>query len=190
MPGRGHVEIAQAVLEAGGRILQLRDKRACDRDLVQTGIRLRELTRAYKALLIVNDRVDVALAVEADGVHLGQEDMPLLIARRLMGEGAIIGISAETVEEAVQAEAEGANYLGVGPMFSTGTKPDAGSPVGPERLRQIKRHVQIPVFGIGGISRRNYHIVREAGADGICVIGAVVTAQDMQEAVRDFVSEW
>lgn len=189
MPGRGHLEIAQAVLEAGGRILQLRDKRASTRELVQIGMRLRELTRSYNAILIVNDRVDVALAVEADGVHLGQEDMPMLIARRLMGEGAIIGISVETVEEAVKAEAEGADYLGVGPMFSTVTKPDAGSPVGPERLRQIKRQIQIPVFGIGGINHGNFREVLEAGADGVCVIGAIVAAQDMQLAVRGFVIE-
>lgn len=188
-PGRGHIEIAQAVLEAGGRILQLRDKHASTRELVQTGIRLRELTRAYHALLIVNDRVEVALAVEADGVHLGQEDMPLPLARQLMGEQAIIGISAATIEEAVQAESEGANYLGVGPMFATGTKPDAGLPVGPERLKEIKQHVRIPVFGIGGISPQNYRIVLEAGADGVCVIGAIATAPDMQEAVKSFLIE-
>jgi thiamine-phosphate pyrophosphorylase len=189
MPGRGHIEIAKAVLEAGARILQLRDKQATTRELVHTGIRLRELTRAYNALLIVNDRVDIAQAVQADGVHLGQEDMPLPLARQLMGEQAIIGISAETTEEAVRAESEGANYLGVGPMFSTSTKPDAGSPVGPERLKEIKRHVHLPVFGIGGITHQNYRLVLEAGADGICVIGAIVTAPDMQEAVRGFVMD-
>lgn len=187
VPGRGHKEIAEAVLEAGAPILQLRDKQATVRELVQTGRSLRDMTRAYNAVFIVNDRIDVALAVEADGVHLGQEDIPLPLARRLMGERAIIGASVETVEEAVQAESEGANYLGVGPMFATDTKPDAGSPVGPERLHEIKQHVQIPVFGIGGISHQNYHVVLEAGADGICVIGAIVTAPDMREAVQQFI---
>lgn len=186
MPGRGHIEIAEAVLKTGARILQLRDKHASTLELVRAGTRLRELTRAYGACFLVNDRVDIALAVEADGVHLGQADMPLPSARKLMGEQAIIGISAETVEEAVRAEADGASYLGVGPMFITGTKPDAGVPVGIERLREIKQHVQIPVFGIGGIHHENYLAVLNAGADGVCVIGAIVTAPDMSEAVRQF----
>jgi thiamine-phosphate pyrophosphorylase len=103
----------------------------------------------------VNDRLDVALAIEADGVHLGQDDLPVSLARRIAGERLLIGVSVETVEEARQAEADGADYLGVGPMFATHTKPDAGAPVGPERLRAIKHAVRIPVFGIGGITLQN-----------------------------------
>ncbi len=186
--GGGHIAGARMALQGGARIIQLRDKEATTRQLVEYAQALRALTREYHALLIINDRLDVALAVEADGVHLGQDDLPVPLARRLAGEEFIIGVSAETVDEAVRAEAEGADYLGVGPMFATATKPDAGTPVGPERLREIKRHVRIPVFGIGGITLANAPQVREAGADGICVISAILTAPDPVEATRQFMA--
>ncbi len=185
---RDPIEGAQLALEGGARIIQLRDKQATTRQLVQTGLTLRELTRRYGAILIVNDRLDVAIAIEADGVHLGQDDMPAALARRIVGEHFIIGVSAETVEEAVQAEADGANYLGVGPMFATTTKPDAGAPVGPERLRLIKQAVSIPVFGIGGITQENAGAVLAAGADGICVISAIMGAADPKEATQRLVA--
>ncbi|MFN7016052.1 MAG: thiamine phosphate synthase [Fimbriimonadales bacterium] len=185
---RDPIEGAQLALEGGARIIQLRDKQATTRQLVQTGLTLRELTRRYGAILIVNDRLDVAIAIEADGVHLGQDDMPAALARRIAGEHFIIGVSAETVEEAVQAEADGANYLGVGPMFATTTKPDAGTPVGPERLRIIKQAVSIPVFGIGGITQENAGAVLAAGADGICVISAIMGAADPKEATQRLVA--
>lgn len=178
------VEGSRLALEGGARILQLRDKQATTRRLVEVGLALRQLTRTYGALLIVNDRVDVALAVEADGVHLGQDDMPLPLARRLVGSQMLIGISAETVDEARQAEAEGADYLGVGPMFATHTKPDAGMPVGSQRVREIKAVVSLPVFGIGGITHANASEVLAAGADGICVISAVFGAPDPLSATR------
>jgi thiamine-phosphate pyrophosphorylase len=183
---RDPIETAQAVLQAGGRLLQLRDKSATTRELVRVGQELRTLTRQYGAHLIVNDRLDVALAIEADGVHLGQDDLPVSLARRIAGERLLIGVSVETVEEARQAEADGADYLGVGPMFATHTKPDAGAPVGPERLRAIKHAVRIPVFGIGGITLQNAPAVLAAGADGICVISAIVGAPDPEAAARAF----
>lgn len=185
---RDPIESAQLVLEGGARIVQLRAKQATTRQLVQIGQALRELTRQYNALLIVNDRLDVALAVGADGVHLGQDDLPVPLARRIAGDALLIGVSAETLDEARQAEQEGANYLGVGPMFATTTKPDAGLPVGPERLRAIKQAVSIPVFGIGGITLENASAVLQAGADGICVISAILAAPDPREATRQFVA--
>ncbi|MCX7993234.1 MAG: thiamine phosphate synthase [Fimbriimonadales bacterium] len=183
---RDPIEGARLVLEGGARIIQLRDKQATTRQLVEAGLKLRELTRRHGAILIVNDRLDVALAIGADGVHLGQDDMPVPLARKIAGENFLIGVSVETVEEARQAEAEGAHYLGVGPMFATATKPDAGAPVGPERLRAIKQAVSIPVFGIGGITLENALAVLKAGADGICVISAIMGAADPQEATRQF----
>jgi thiamine-phosphate pyrophosphorylase len=183
---RDPLETARAVLQAGVRLLQLRDKTATTRQLVQIGQQLRALTRQHDARLIVNDRLDVALAVEADGVHLGQDDLPVSLARRIAGKHLLIGVSAETIEEARQAEADGADYLGVGPMFATPTKPDAGAPVGPERLRVIKHAVRIPVFGIGGVTLQNAPAVLNAGADGICVISAIVGATDPEAAARAF----
>ncbi|MCS7065927.1 MAG: thiamine phosphate synthase, partial [Fimbriimonadales bacterium] len=175
-------------LQGGARIIQLRDKEATTRQLVEYAQALRTLTREYNALLIINDHLDVALAVEADGVHLGRDDMPVPLARRIAGEQLIIGVSAETVDEAVRAEAEGADYLGVGPMFATATKPDAGVPIGPERLREIKQRVRIPVFGIAGITLENAPQVLQAGADGICVISAILNAPDPIEATRQFIA--
>lgn len=183
---RDPIATAQQVLAAGVRLLQLRDKTATTRELVRVGQELRALTRQYDAYLIVNDRLDVALAVEADGVHLGQDDLPVPLARRIAGERLLIGVSAETVAEAIEAESAGADYLGVGPMFATATKPDAGAPVGPERLRAIKQAVRIPVFGIGGITLQNAPAVLEAGADGICVVSAIVGAPDPATAARQF----
>lgn len=185
---RDPVESVRQVLEGGVRLVQLRAKHATARELVQMGQAIRTLTRQYGALFIVNDRLDIALAVEADGVHLGQDDLPVPLARKLAGAAFIIGVSAETLEEAQRAEAEGADYLGVGPMFATTTKPDAGTPVGPERLRLIKQAVAIPVYGIGGITLQNAPLVMQAGADGICVISAIIGAPDPTEATRQFLS--
>jgi len=185
---RDPVESVRLVLEGGARLVQLRAKHATARELAQMGQAIRALTRRYGALFIVNDRLDIALAVEADGVHLGQDDLPVPLARKLAGDAFIIGVSAETLEEAQRAEAEGADYLGVGPMFATTTKPDAGVPVGPERLRAIKQVVSIPVYGIGGITSQNAPLVMQAGADGVCVISAIIGAPDPTEATRQLLS--
>lgn len=182
--GRSHLEVAQAAIRGGATVVQLRDKEATTRQLVETGRVLRDLTRERGVTFIVNDRVDVALAVEADGVHLGVDDMPVPIARRLMGPGAIIGFSPETVEQARQAEAEGADYLGVGAVFGTGTKPDAGPPIGVEGLRAMVRAVSIPVVAIGGITADNAAQCIRAGAAGVAVISAVVAAEDVEAAAR------
>lgn len=182
--GRSHLEVARAAIRGGATVIQLRDKEATTRELVETGQRLRALTREMDVTFIVNDRVDVALAVEADGVHLGVDDMPVPIARRLMGPEAIIGFSPETVEQARQAEADGADYLGVGAVFGTGTKPDAGPPIGLEGLREMVQAVSIPVVAIGGITADNAARCIRAGAAGVAVISAVIVAEDIEAAAR------
>ncbi len=182
--GRSHLEVAQAAIRGGATVIQLRDKEATTRQLVETGRLLRDLTREKGVTFIVNDRVDVALAVEADGVHLGVDDMPVSIARRLMGPEAIIGFSPETVEQARQAEAEGADYLGVGAVFGTGTKPDAGPPIGVEGLREMVQAVSIPVVAIGGVTADNAASCIRAGAAGVAVVSAVVAAEDVEAAAR------
>lgn len=182
--GRSHLEVAQAAIRGGATVVQLRDKEATTRELVETGRVLRDLIREMGVTFIVNDRVDVALAVEADGVHLGVDDMPVPIARRLMGSRAIIGFSPETLQQARQAEANGADYLGVGAVFGTGTKPDSGPSIGVEGLREMVQAVSIPVVAIGGITADNATQCIQAGAAGVAVISAVVAAEDVEAAAR------
>jgi len=144
--------------------------------------------RAAGGLLIVNDRLDVALAADADGLHVGPDDLPVAMARRLLRPGMVLGASAGTVEEAVAAERDGADYLGVGAVFEArGSKADAGAPVGPERVRAIRAAVQIPIVGIGGIKAENAASVVEAGADGVAVITGVVAAPDIAVAAARLV---
>jgi thiamine-phosphate pyrophosphorylase len=134
--------------------------------------------------LIVNDRVDVALAIDADGVHVGQDDMPAPLARRLLGAGRILGVSAGTVEEALQAQADGADYLGTGDVYGTPSKADAGAPIGVAGLAAVARAVAIPVVAIGGIQVGNAAAAIRAGASGVAVISAVVGAPDPEAAAR------
>ncbi len=182
--GRTDVEVATAALTGGATVVQLRGKDLTGADLVRVGQRLRELTRIHGGLLIVNDRVDVALAVGADGAHVGQDDLPAPDARRLLGPDRLLGVSARTVGEAVCAARDGADYIGFGPVFPTLTKGDAGSPSGLEELRRVCAAVAIPVVAIGGIAAGNAGAVIAAGAAGVAVIAAVVGVPDSAAATR------
>ncbi|GFN22045.1 thiamine phosphate synthase [Thermanaeromonas sp. C210] len=186
--GRQTLEVVRQALAGGATVIQLREKNWTARALVEVGREIRKLTREAGAGFIVNDRLDVALAVEADGVHLGQDDLPASIARRLLGPGRILGVSVGSVEEAWDAQAAGADYLGVGPIFATGSKADAGQPVGPELISTLKRVVSIPLVAIGGINRENAAGVVAAGADGVAVISAVVSARDVRAAAAELLS--
>lgn len=183
--GRGDEEVVTAALAGGVTAVQLRGKEMSTRELVAVGERLREITRRAGALFLVNDRLDVALAVEADGVHLGQDDLPLDRARRLAGRRFIIGISAENPREAQEAEAGGADYIGAGTVFPTGTKPDAGRPIGLDGLAAIVAAVKIPVVAIGGINAANAAAVLKTGATGIAVVSAIVAAADITAAAAE-----
>ena len=183
--GRSHIEIAEAAIRGGADVIQLRDKTAPGGRLYRVALELRKLTREANVAFLVNDRLDVALAADADGVHLGQEDLPASAARKILGPVKILGISAETVEEAVLAEKEGADSLGVGPVFEArGTKADAGEPAGPDLIARIRSHTRLPIVAIGGIHAGNARMVREAGAEAAAVISAVVAADDIAEAAR------
>ena len=187
--GRDMVTVARAALAGGATVIQLRDKTASTRQLVEAGQALRQLTGQYGALLIVNDRIDVALAVDADGAHVGQDDMPGEIARRLLGANRILGMSAGTMEEAQAALAAGADYLGVGPTFATRTKADAGAPIGTQLLRDLSSvHSEVPLVAIGGITADNAGAIIEAGATGVAVITAVVNAEDIEAATKRIVN--
>lgn len=183
--GRTHAEIAGLAIAGGADAIQLRDKNCSSRELIQTGRALREITRRNATLFIVNDRLDVAIACEADGVHLGQGDMRTDVARQIAPSGFIIGVSVSSVEEAILAEREGADYVALSPTFSTGSKPDAGPGHGLKVLRDIRRKVSVPVIAIGGITRENIGDVIDAGADGVAVISAVAGATDITAAARD-----
>jgi thiamine-phosphate pyrophosphorylase len=183
--GRSHVEIAEAAIRGGADVIQLRDKTASGRLLYEIAIALRRLTRDAGVPFIVNDRLDVALAADADGVHVGRHDLPAAAARRILGPGRILGVSAETLEDAVTAARDGADYLGVGPVFEArSSKADAGEPLGLDLVARIRRECRLPIVAIGGIDAGNARLVRDAGADAAAVISAVVSADDIAEAAR------
>jgi thiamine-phosphate pyrophosphorylase len=164
-------DMVWSVLEAGISFIQYREKERTRREIYDEALRLRELTLSWKATLIVNDHADIALAVGADGVHLGQDDLPLKEARRIMGS-RIVGISTHSLAQAKEAEAGGADYIGFGPIFQTTTK-DAGAPQGVDILRTIKQNVSIPVVAIGGINIGNITDVMKAGADAAAIATAI-----------------
>lgn len=174
--GRSTVEVVAAAVSGGVTCVQLREKHCSTREFLEEARRVRELLVGTGVPLIINDRLDVALAVAADGVHLGQNDMHLSDARRLVGERIVIGISAESVADAIRAEAEGADYIGVSPVFTTPTKMDTAPPLGLEGLREIRRAVSLPLVAIGSIRHDNAAEVLRAGADGLAVVSAIVSA--------------
>ena len=176
-------EMVKLVLDAGITCIQYREKQRTRREICDMAIKLRELTRSYNAVFIINDYADIALAVEADGVHLGQDDLPLREARKIMGR-RIIGISTHSLEQAKEAEAGGADYIGFGPVFPTTTK-DAGAPKGVDILTIIKQNCSIPVVAIGGISSGTIADVMNAGADAVAVATAICKG-DITQNVKSF----
>jgi len=182
---RTHAEIAMLAIAGGADAIQLRDKSCSNRELIRIGRTIREITCRSATLFIVNDRLDVALACGANGVHLGQGDMRTDVARQITPPGFIIGVSVSNADEACRAEREGADYVALSPTFSTGSKQDAGPGHGLSVLREIRRNVALPVIAIGGIHCGNVGEVIGAGADGVAVISAVVGAADITAAARD-----
>ena len=180
-----HAEIAQRAIAGGADVIQLRDKDCGCRELIRIGRTLREITKKSGTLFIINDRLDVALACGADGVHLGQDDICAVVARQLSPPGFIIGISVGTVAEAVRAEQDGADYIALSPVFSTTSKYNAGPGHGLEVLRQIRRNVSLPIIAIGGINRDNVREVITAGANSVAVISCVVGRPDITFAARE-----
>ena len=180
--GRSLVEVVAEAVAGGVTCVQLREKDCSTRDFLQEALALKALLQPLRVPLIINDRVDIALAVAADGVHLGQTDMPISLARRLLGPNCLIGISAESVADAVEAEQQGADYIGISPVFSTPTKTDTAPALGLEGIRQIRQQVRIPLVGIGGINLTNARQVLAAGADGVAVVSAIMAAVVPQQA--------
>jgi thiamine-phosphate pyrophosphorylase len=180
-----HVELARMAISGGADTVQFRQKTGSTRSMIESAREIKKLCKEAGVVFIVNDRIDVALASEADGVHLGQEDFPIPLARSLLGEGRIIGGSASTLQEAIRCRSEGADYVGFGPVFYTSSKEDAGPVSGLEGLRQTVRKIPLPVVAIGGINAGNVGEVMDAGAWGIAVISAVCCREDPEEAARE-----
>jgi thiamine-phosphate pyrophosphorylase len=178
-------DVVAAGLRGGVTAVQLRWKTATDREILALAAKLASLCERHDALFVLNDRVDLALAASADGVHLGVDDLPLEIARRLGGPDFVIGFSPETDEQTASARVRGANYLGVGPIYGTASKSDAGPAIGLETIAQRVSIAGIPTIGIGGIAAANALPVIEAGAVGVAVVSAILKADDPEGAARD-----
>ncbi len=186
--GRPLVDVLKVSATAGAKMFQYRNKTASMKAAYAEVLPLRKVAHELGVLFIVNDRCDLALAVDADGVHLGQGDLPLNLARKVMGPDKLIGISTHSREQVVAATAGGPNYLGFGPIFTPGSKSDHDPVVGVEGLRAIRSMTALPLFAIGGITADRTEEVMRAGADGVAVISAVLKEPDIQRAVSDFVS--
>ncbi len=179
-----HVELARMAARGGADVVQYRQKQGSTRDMIETARRMKEVCAEHGALLIVNDRIDVAIAADADGVHLGQSDFPILRARELLGDRKIIGGSAATIEEVEICLRDVVDYIGFGPVFPTGSKVDAGPVSGLDILKRVAQSIQAPVIGIGGIDETNTGEVMNAGAYGVAVISSVCLREDPEEATR------
>ena len=184
---RDPIGVAEVALRGGADVVQWRDKTACDRDFLSVARRLRELTLDFKVPFVVNDRVAVALLAKADALHLGQEDLPLKEVRALVGDSMLIGRSTHSLAQAQAAQASGADYLGVGPIFSTPTKPTYPA-VGVTLIEEVSPRIRIPWFAIGGIDLTNISLVLSAGATRVAVVRAVTGAENVEEAARAFKS--
>lgn len=183
-PAPGTFEkVVEEALKGGATLVQLREKEGDTGLLYERAVKLKQITKAYHVPLIIDDRIDIMMAADADGVHLGQSDMPAALARKLIGPDKIMGVSAGTLEEAVKAEKDGADYLGVGAMFPTATKKDADITT-PETLRKIMDTVHIPVVTIGGMNEKTIPLFKGYGLSGFAVVSAIMASRESEKAAR------
>ena len=181
--GKNFEETIELAIKGGVSIVQLREKNCSSREFLEIATSIKKITSKYKIPLIINDRIDIALAVNADGVHVGQDDLPCKTAREILGEEKIIGVSVSTVETAIKAEIDGANYIGVGAIFKTSTKTDAEI-VSLETLKKIRDSVKIPVVAIGGINKNNLPQIKNF-IDGVAVVSAIISDKNPELAAKD-----
>ncbi len=187
--GRSIEEVVRAAVRGGVTCVQLREKACSSAEFLDLALSLKAELSGCRIPLIINDRLDIALAAEADGVHLGQHDIPLAAAKRISGGRLLIGISAESVDDAARAEAGGADYIGISPVFTTPTKTDTAEPLGLEGITRIRQAVKIPIVGIGGLNLGNAGQVIRSGADGVAVVSAIMSAPDPENAARELLRE-
>lgn len=182
-------ESVELAIKGGVTIVQLREKECNSLEFYELALAVKQITDAYEVPLIINDRIDIALAVGADGVHLGQKDVPVQVARNLLGSDKIVGATANTVEAAVKAWKSGADYLGVGDIFGTTTKADTRH-ITLEELKEIRQSVQIPVVAIGGVKAENISLLKSTGVDGAAVISAVIGQKDITAAAEELIANF
>ena len=182
--GRKNIEVVEEILSAGVKIIQYREKKKSMREKYKEAFILRELTAKYDAILIVNDHLDLAKIINADGVHLGQEDYPIEIAREFLGEDFIIGITAHNREQIIQGEKEGADYIGLGPIFESFTKEKPHPPIGVEILKWATSNVKVPIVAIGGIKEKNIELVLENGGKCIAMVSEIVSSENIKEKIE------
>ena len=187
-PGKELVDVMEQAILGGVDIVQLRDKKSSKIDVLKKARKLREVTKKHGVTFIVNDHIDVALAVGADGIHVGQDDLPLDEVRRIVGPDMVIGISTHQIDEAIQAEKGGADYIGVGPIFPTNSKEDVVDPVTTSYIQQIEAEISIPYVAIGGIKRHNLKQVMDAGAKRVCMITEIVEADDVKARCEEIIN--
>lgn len=188
MRGRLPIQVVREAIAGGVTAIQLREKEMESRDLYNLASSIREVAKKRRVLFLVDDRVDIAKACNADGVHLGEKDLPIKIARKLLGRNKIIGATVRNLSQALKAQREGADYLSLGPIFSTKTRKDLPLPRGLKTITRIKKKIKIPLIAIGGINRNNVARVIRAGADGVAVVSAVVGAENVRKATRELLS--
>ncbi|MDO6673753.1 thiamine phosphate synthase [Cobetia amphilecti] len=187
---RGLEATVMAAVRGGVSVVQLRDKHASDEEMIAQAIRLKALLDEYEVPLIINDRIEVALASGADGLHIGQSDGDPIEARRRLGEDALIGLSVQTLEQLKAVDVERIDYLGLGPVYATPTKPDHAAPLGIEGLTQLVRSSPLPTVAIGGISLANAGEVMTSGTDGLAVVSALCSAEDPAAAAQQFLAQY
>ena len=173
-------------LKGGLKAVQLREKDLGPRDLLNMAYMMRDLTEQYNARLFINDRADIALAVGADGVHLGQNNIPAHAVRKISGNKLLIGVSTHGIDEATEAEKDGANFITLGPIYRTSSKTKYGKPIGIKILKEVRANVSIPIFAIGGIKLDKVKEVTETGAEGVALISAILTAENIKKTTEEF----
>ncbi|MEK6656934.1 MAG: thiamine phosphate synthase, partial [Nitrospirota bacterium] len=184
--GLSHIQIAEKALLGGVKFIQYREKQLSKRESYKIALQLKEITKKFDATLIINDDIDIAMAVDADGVHLGQEDFPVQIARKILGNDKIIGLSTHSFKDAEEAQGSGADYIAIGPIFRSTTK-DVREPLGADIIKEIRKISRLPVIAIGGINENNIEDIMKTGADGTAVISAIIAKEDITGAVKEFI---
>ncbi|MBP6063129.1 MAG: thiamine phosphate synthase [Fusobacteriaceae bacterium] len=186
--GKNLLEYSEEILKAGVKILQYREKKMCGKEMFENAKALKELTKKYDALLIINDDISVAMAVKADGIHVGQNDLPITEVRKLVGKEMIIGLSTHVPEEALKAVEDGADYIGVGPMFPTQTKEDVCAPVGFDYLEYVEKNINIPYVAIGGIKLNNMNELLKRGVKSVAIVSEIVGAENTYEKTKELIA--